>query len=158
MSSKSLSNSQYNKVVDILSKKNYLGIAKSLSIGGNQSNWGLFKAIMPPSAALLTPIHYQMATIKTSSATSKKHQESSGEWDDVIDHLGITMVTPESPPNDSPVVLIRHGLSMMNIQFMEAGFDYEVETPEKHALEADPALMDAELHPIGIMQCENHQS
>ena len=41
---------------------------------------------------------------------------------------------------------------------MEAGFDYEVETPEKHALEADPALMDAKLHPIGIMQCENHQS
>ena len=76
-------------------------MAKSFSIGGNQSNWGLFKPMMPPSAALMTPIHYQMATLKTSSATSKNHLESSGEWDEVIDRLGITMVTPESPPNDS---------------------------------------------------------
>lgn len=61
------------------------------------------------------------------------------------------MVTPESPANDSPVILIRHGLSKMNIQFMEAGLSYEEECPEKHALESDPALIDAELHPIGIM-------
>jgi hypothetical protein len=92
------------------------------------------------------------------AASSKSEQaEPAGEYDDLIERLNIPMNTNENPHSDlAPVILIRHGLSMMNIKFMEAGFDYETESPEKLKLESDPSLIDAELHPIGIQQCENH--
>lgn len=62
-------------------------------------------------------------------------------------------------PNDpSPVILIRHGLSKMNIALLEAGISYEDHSEEKTRIETDPNLIDAELHPIGILQCEAHQN
>lgn len=62
------------------------------------------------------------------------------------------MITPKNEKIDeAQVVLIRHGLSMLNIEFRIQGFDYDEDTPEKHALEKDPAYVDAHLHPIGIM-------
>ena len=68
------------------------------------------------------------------------------------------MITPEiDPSNDSPIILIRHGLSEMNLKFEKEGHGSDRKTPEYRKFLGDPAMIDSALHPIGVMQSENHQ-
>ena len=69
-----------------------------------------------------------------------------------MDHLNIPLQTPPMvSKNPFSVVLIRHGLSNMNIAFMEAGVDWNNHSEAKETILKDPNLIDAELHPIGVM-------
>lgn len=54
----------------------------------------------------------------------------------------------------SPYVLIRHGLSHFNYNSLVATVEYGRGSPEHKAVFQDPNLIDPELHPVGILQCE----
>ena len=54
----------------------------------------------------------------------------------------------------SPYVLIRHGLSKFNYAALVAKTEHGEDSPEFRAVEADPNMIDPELHDVGIMQCE----
>lgn len=51
-------------------------------------------------------------------------------------------------------IMIRHGLSKFNIKNTWVKATYGAGSKEHKACHNDPELLDPELHPIGIMQCE----
>ena len=67
------------------------------------------------------------------------------------------MSTPPMEDLDSSsYVLIRHALSAYNYSHLVYATKYGKDAPETRAIEVDPSIMDAELHPVGILQCEAH--
>lgn len=74
----------------------------------------------------------------------------------MIKEYKIDMDAPKiDPETSSQVILIRHGLSEMNFKYIQQDMHHKKGTPEYRSLLSDPTLIDAELHPIGIQQCEN---
>jgi len=57
---------------------------------------------------------------------------------------------------EAPYVLIRHGLSTFNLAARIAKEEFGQDSAEFKAVEQDPKLIDPELHPVGILQCEAH--
>lgn len=57
--------------------------------------------------------------------------------------------------SEAPYILIRHGLSNFNYRALVAQTDFGKDSEEFKAVETDPNGIDPELHPIGILQCEN---
>ena len=54
----------------------------------------------------------------------------------------------------SSFVLIRHGLSVFNYKALVAKTEFGVGSPEVIAVETATDLVDPELHPLGILQCQ----
>ena len=63
---------------------------------------------------------------------------------------------PMTDLESSSFVLIRHALSTFNYKHLVYMTKYGKDAPETKATEIDPSIMDAELHPVGVLQCEAH--
>jgi len=50
-----------------------------------------------------------------------------------------------------PYILIRHGLSVFNLNALIAGESFGYDSKEFRAVEQDPNGEDPELHPVGVL-------
>lgn len=103
---------------------------------------------MPPiSIQLLQPIYRPIPVLE-----KVMKQPVEPDYHATMRRLNISLIAPPMDPSDtSDVILIRHGLSNMNMALLEANLGWDDDCIEKTMILRDPKQLDAPLHPIGIM-------
>ena len=72
--------------------------------------------------------------------------------EEAIKEYLLPMSTPPMTDLESnSYVLIRHALSAFNYKHLVYMTKYGKDAPETKATEIDPSIMDAELHPVGVL-------